>query len=291
MRAIRNHPPRQVNPWNHKTTLCIATACRDKGKARIVVATDAKTGTHAEALDTFFWINNNVPMLVVGAMHRAADLRDTITDYLDRHYQENPEPGSTTEKQAFELVKRAVATFKQGLAGEHTARRFGLGYSQFRSEVRCGRIDARTANETMHQISNIHFGCGLILPFFWDGKPRIYRIDALGTVEQCPNFAAIGPMATIAESVLYHRKHEAQDALGPSVYRVFEAMKLGSMTSGDGQGYTLSLLYPPGERNKDLTLEMLAGTAKRFLECRFRELGPKPFVKMNLPKGAFQLGS
>lgn len=292
MRALKKRFPAQVNPWTHRMALSIAAACQDGGKARIVIATDRKVGTAlatAEAQDKFYWINNNVPLLIAGTIHRAIELRDTITDYLDQYYQENPEPGSVTEYQVTNLIKRPVAMFKRQLAGEHTSLKFGLGYEEFKSSVRWHRIDAPVANETMEEISNIQFGCWLILPFFWDGKPKIYKIDSFGTVELCENFAAIGTGATIAESALYQRKHEAQAALGPSVYHVFEAMKLGSIASDDGRGYTLEVLYPPGEKKKDLTGETLTGAAKRFLESKFHKLGPKPFETLKLPKSALRL--
>jgi hypothetical protein len=89
--------------------------------------------------------------------------------------------------------------------------------------------------------------------------------------------------------VLYQRKHEAHAQLGPSVYHVFEAMKLGCIASDDGQGHTLDVLYPPGEKKKDLTGETLTEAAKTFLEIKFNKLGPKPFERLKLPKKAFQL--
>jgi 20S proteasome alpha/beta subunit len=271
--------------------LSIAAACQDRGRARIVIATDRKVRTAAAgagAQDELYWINDNVPVLIAGTVHRAVELRDTITDYLDQHYKENPEPGSVTEYQVTNLLKRPVALFKRELAGEHTSLKFGLGYEEFKSSVRSHRIDTLVANRTMQEISNIQFGCWLILPFFWEGKPKIYKIDTFGTVELCENFAAIGTGATIAESVLYQRKHEALAPLGPSVYHVFEAMKLCSVASGNGQGRTLDVLYPPGEKKKDLTGKTLTGAARRFLESKFNELGPKPFEGLRLPKNAFQ---
>jgi 20S proteasome alpha/beta subunit len=269
--------------------LCIAAACQDRGKARIVIARDRKVGTAAEVQDKLHWINDNVPVLVAGTIHRAVELRDTITDYLDQFYQENPEPGSMTEHQVTNLIKRPVAMFKRQLAGEHTSLKFGLGYEEFKSSVRWHRIHAPVANATMEEISSIQLGCWLILPFFWDGKPKIYKIDTFGTVELCEAFAAIGTGATIAESVLYQRKHEAQTPLGPSVYHVFEAIRLGSIASGEGQGYTLEVLYPPGEKKKDLTGETLTEAARRFLDSKFDRLGPKPFETLKLPKNALRL--
>ncbi len=271
--------------------LCIAAACQDRGKARIVISTDWRVGAAIatpDDEDKLYWINDNVPVLIAGTIHRGIELRDTITDYLDQYYRENPEPGSVTEYQVTNLIKRPVAMFKRQLAGEHTSLKFGLGYEEFKSSVQSHRIDPLVANQTMEEISNIQLGCWLILPFFWEGRPKIYKIDTLGTVELCEHFAAIGTGATIAESVLYQRRHDAHSPLGPSVYHVFEAMKMASIAWGDGQGHTLNVLYPPGEKKRDLTGETLTEAAKRFLESEFDKLGPKPFKTLKLPENALR---
>ncbi len=291
MRGFKKPIRPKVNPWSHRTALSVAAACQDGGKARIVIATDRKVGTaaaSAEAHDKLHWINDNVPLLIAGTMHRAVDLRDTITDYLAQYYQENPEPGSVSEYQITKLLKRPVALFKRQLAGEHVSLKFGLGYEEFKSCVRSHRIDTLVANQTMQEISDIQFGCWLILPFFWEGKPKIYKIDTFGTVELCEHFAAIGTGAIIVESVLYQRKHEAQTPLGPSVYHVFEAMNLGSTLSGNSQGHTIDVLYPPGEKKRHVTRETLTEAAKRFLEGEFGRLGPKPFETLRLPENALR---
>ncbi len=134
MRAPRKRSAPQVNPWSHRMALCIAAACQDRGKARIVISTDWRVGAAIatpDDEDKLYWINDNVPVLIAGTIHRGIELRDTITDYLDQYYRENPEPGSVTEYQVTNLIKRPVAMFKRQLAGEHTSLKFGLGYEEF----------------------------------------------------------------------------------------------------------------------------------------------------------------
>ena len=291
MRALKKRSSADANPWSHRTALSIAVACQDRGNARIVIATEprmeAATGT-SEGEDKLRWINDNVPVLIAGTTHRAIELRDTIADYLDQYYEENPEPGSVTECQVTNLIRRPVALFKRQLAGEHTSLKFGLGYDEFKSCVRRQQVDAAVATRTMQEISDIQFGCWLILPFFWEGKPKIYKIDTFGTVELCEHFAAIGTGATIAESVLYLRKHGARAALGPSVYRVFEAMKLGCDAFGNGQAPALDVLYPPGDKKREMTGETLTEPAMKFLKGKFDKLGPKPFERLSLPDSALR---
>ena len=291
MPALKKRSSTDANPWSHRTALSIAAACQDRGKARIVIATERRVGATtatSEDADELCWLNDNVPVLIAGTVHRAVELRDTIADYLDQYYQQNPEPWSVTEYQVTNLIKRPVAMFKRQLAGEHTSLKFGLGYEEFKSSVSRQQIDALVANQTMQEISNIQLGCWLILTFFWEGKPKIYRIDTFGRVELCENFAAIGTGATVAESVLYQRKHGAGARLGPSVYHVFEAMKLGSVAPEGGLEHTLDVLYPPGAKKKDLTGERLTVAAKRFLESELNKLGPKPFKTLKLPSNALQ---
>jgi 20S proteasome alpha/beta subunit len=256
-----------------------------------VIGTDWKVGTEtatAEIQDKLYWVNDNLPVLIAGTIHRAVELRDTIRNYFDHLKAKKQEVESMTPYQMTDLIKRPVAIFKQKLADEHISLKFGMGYKDFRKAIGQNQIPSPIGNETLQEVSNLQFGCWIILPFFWERQPRIYKIDCLGTVELCENFAAIGTGATVAESVLYQRKHEASDPLGPSVYHVFEAMKLGAIASDVGQEHTIDVLYPPGERKKDLTGDCLTDGAKKFLERKFRQFGPKAFERLALPKKAFE---
>jgi len=272
-------------------TLCIAAACQDRSKHRIVIGTDWKVGSEvatAEIQDKLYWINDDIPVLIAGTVHRAVDLRDTIRDYLDHLKARKAELELMTSYQITDLIRRPVAIFKRKLAHEHVSLKLGIGYKEFRKAVGQNQIPPAIAYETMQEVASIQFSCWVIIPFFWDQQPLIYKIDTLGTVELCENFAAIGTGATIAESVLYQRNHQANDPLGPCVYHVFEAMKLGSIASDVGQEHTIDVLYPPGEKRKDMVGETLTESAKKFLDRRFKVLGPKPFKRMRLPENALE---
>ncbi len=272
-------------------TLCIAAACQDKRKARIIIGSDWKVGTDvatAEIQDKLYWINDDMPVLIAGTIHRAVELRDTIGNYFHHLTAKKQELKSMTRFQLTELIRRPVAIFKRKLADEHISLKFGIGYKEFRKCVGQNQILASLASEAYQEISTIQFECELIIPFFFDRQPRIYKIDAWGGVELCENFAAIGTGAIIAEGVLYQRKHEARDPLGPSLYHVFEAMKLGSIASDVGQEHTIDVLYPQGERGRSLRGETLTEKTRRFLERRFKKLGPKQFERLKLPKNAFE---
>jgi hypothetical protein len=62
-----------------------------------------------------------------------------------------------------------------------------------------------------------------------------------------------------------------------------EAMKLGSIASDVGEEHTLDVLYPPGEKDEEIVGERLTEKAERFLQRKFKKLGPKKFANMPLP--------
>lgn len=66
-------------------TLCIAAACQDRGRPRLVIGTDWKVASGiatAEIQDKLFWITDNIPVLIAGTISRAVELKDTYRQYF-----------------------------------------------------------------------------------------------------------------------------------------------------------------------------------------------------------------
>jgi len=66
-------------------SLCIAAACQDRGKSRVVIATDWKASAGiaaAEIQDKLYWIGDYMPVLIAGTITRAIELKDTYKQYL-----------------------------------------------------------------------------------------------------------------------------------------------------------------------------------------------------------------
>jgi hypothetical protein len=88
----------------------------------------------------------------------------------------------------------------------------------------------------------------------------------------------------IAECMLAYREHEADTHLGRAIYHVYEAWKIGAVAPGVGKKHCLiSVFYPP-KKGKTITSKRVSEKGMKFLERRFRELGPKDFFQFPLPE-------
>jgi 20S proteasome alpha/beta subunit len=266
-------------------TLCIAAICQDRGKSRIVVATDWKASiveASAENQDKLRWVSDNIPMLLAGTVSRAIELQATYKQFFASLGERTP-PLMPDDKNIGDLVRKPVAIFKAKLTNEYVSLNLGLPYKDFRESVGKGEIPDSVATDTYAEIKNIDLGCSVILPFFLKNDAYIFRVGLNGGVEECDNFAAIGSGAPIAEGILFQREQEDNMTLGRTTYHLYEAMKLGSIASDVGQEHTLDVLYPPGEKGEEIVGERLTEKAERFLQRKFKRLGPKKFANMPLP--------
>ena len=274
--------------WREKVTLCIAAACRDRRRPRVVIATDWKVGIQtatAEIQDKLYWIDDNTPVLIAGTISRAIELKDTYQNYFARLSKKEP-PLKASDLP--DVMKRPLGIYKHKLANEYVSLRLGLTYKQFLEAAGKKQVPEAVSTEIFSEISRISLQCWLIVVVFVKKEPYIYKIDDEGTLHSCDNFAAIGSGSTIAEGILYQREQESSMALGRTVYHVFEAMKLGSIATDVGEEHTINVLHPPGDKRKDVAVDALTEKAKLFLKRKFDKLGPKPFSNMPLPDGFFE---
>lgn len=66
-------------------------------------------------------------------------------------------------------------------------------------------------------------------------------------------------------------------------------MKLGSIAPGVGKEHTINVLYPQGEKGKEVYGEVLTHKGIRFMERQFHRVGPKNFLKFpKLPNGCLE---
>lgn len=269
-------------------TLCIAAACQDHGKSRIVIATDWKVSIEtatAEIQDKLCWIDDNTPVLIAGTISKAKELKDTFRNYFEYLKKENR---ALRASDLPDVMKRPIAVHKRKLANEHISLRLGLSYKEFRESVGRNEIPPDTAKEVMDEISAIGLDCTLIIVFFFEKDPYIYKVEEDGSLISCDNFATIGSGSPIAGGVLYQRQQESDMSLGRTIYHVYEAMKLGSIASDVGQEHTINVLYPQGEKEKTVSGDALTTKADRYLARQFKKLGPKKFAQMALPGGFFE---
>lgn len=265
-------------------TLCVAAACQERGKPRIVLATDWRAETSIASGDTedkLYWIGSNVAVLIAGTVSRAVELVDTYEQFFQSREKEQKEKSEKDREpiaasNLIDLFKTPLIIFKNKLANEYVGVKYGMTYKAFLSGIAKKEIPPSVAEKELDTIGRLSIDCCLIVLLFLDRKPRILRVSDQG-VESSANFAAIGSGEEIANSVLFQREHESQYSLSKTIYCVYEAMRLGAIAPGVGEYFTLDVLYPPGEKGKEVHALWLNRKGEAFMEREFKKRGPKKF--------------
>lgn len=271
-------------------TLCVAAACIENRRPRIVIATDWRAETSVASADTqdkLYWIDDNIPVLIAGTVSRAIELKDTYRQFLEeRKKKEDAKPVDErtpiTSSNLIDVFKTPLVIFKNKLANEHIGLKYGMTYKAFLSAVSRKEIPLTLAVEELNNIAKLDFDCCLILMMFIKKDTYILKVHSDGSLESCENFAAIGSGEDIASSVLFQREQEADDSKSRTIYCVYEAMRLGSIAPGVGEFFTLDVLYPQGEKAKTVYGEWLNKKGQKFMGAHFKRRGPKPFT--NFPR-------
>ena len=67
-------------------TLCVAAACQERGKPRIVIVTDWRAEGYsagADIQDKLYWITGDIPVLIAETITRAIELKDTYKQFFE----------------------------------------------------------------------------------------------------------------------------------------------------------------------------------------------------------------
>jgi hypothetical protein len=110
-------------------TLCIAAACQDHGKPRIVLCSDLRLQTttdSAEIQDKLSFRIPNWAALIAGQPTRAEELLDTYRQFFKSNKPEKLK-GSTI----IDTFKKPAQSFQRKLLDEHTQRKLGMSYAEF----------------------------------------------------------------------------------------------------------------------------------------------------------------
>lgn len=265
-------------------TLCVAAACQERGKPRIVLATDWRAETAIASGDTqdkLYWIGGNIAALIAGSVSRAVELLDTYKQFLQKREKEQKDKSEKDRDPIIasnltDVFKAPLVIFKNKLANEYIGLKYGMTYKSFLSAIAREEIPATVAEKELDRIGRLSIDCCLIILLFLDRTPHILRVSDEG-LESSENFAAIGSGENIADSVLFQREHEARNSLSKTIYIVYEAMRLGAIAPGVGEYFTLDVLYPPGEKGKEMQGLWLNKQGEAFMEREFKRRGPKSF--------------
>lgn len=217
-------------------------------------------------------------------------LRDTFAEFLESRAKKQPPAPPITGQNLTDVFMIPPIMFKGKIATEYIGLRFGMTYRAFLSAVAAKQIPESIAEETLRDVQKLTPGCELILCMFANDKtPRILKIEQDGSLEQVDSFATVGSGSYIADGVLFQREHSEDEALGATLYHVFEAMKLGSIAPGVGKEFTINILYPPGEKDVHVYADVLNDRDTEFMEAQFKKRGPKQFKNfVKLPKDVLE---
>lgn len=274
-------------------TLCIAAVCqRDR---RIVIATDWKAGTDeaaAENEDKLYWVTDSISVMIAGVISRAVELKDTYRQLFAWMNQQIP-PVIATSDNISDMLKRGMANYRRKRADEYTHNKLALSHKAFLEAVGKSQVPRSVAVETFAEIAKLELECELIITFFdRDKNAFAYKVNDCG-IELCNNFAAIGTGSTIAEATLYQRKQEARMRIATTVYNVFEAMELGSISPTVGAEHTINILRAPNTKSETVRSTMTEPTSDAYtvLEEAFKTFGPKKLKGLSLPRNPFEPSS
>jgi 20S proteasome alpha/beta subunit len=283
---IRPRPfkKRRIPVWRESVTLCIAAACQDRGKIRIVVSTDWRVENSsfgAEIQDKLYWIGDDWAVLIAGRITRAIELVDTYAEYFRGLREKNIKLTDTT---LIDHVKKPPITQKYKIANEYVGALLGVSYKDFLTNGK-QILPEKQFEEIVADIQRLDMGCQLLLCSFIGGQQRIYKVSDDCSVEVDEHFAAIGTGSDIAESVLYQRDHEGDLPLSHALYDVYEAARLGSKAPGVGRQHAISVLVPPRPGyGGEITSHRVSEKGYKFLDRAFKKLGPKEFARIPMPE-------
>jgi len=234
-----------------------------------------------------YWITGDIPVLIAGTVSRAIELRDTYKQFLEeREKREARKPDNEktpiTPSNLTDIFKTPLIIFKNKLANEYVGLKYGMTYKAFLAAIAKKEIPTAVAEKELEEIGKLGFDCCLIIMLFLNKEPYILKVHDDGSLENCENFAAIGSGEDIASSTLFQREQEADDSMSSTIYCVFEAMQIGSIAPGVGKFFTLDVMYPQGEKDKEVYGEWLNKKGQKFMASQFKKRGPKAFI--NFPR-------
>jgi len=216
-------------------------------------------------------------VMISGSYSRAVDLAQSISHYLG-----DPSKLGQGFQSHLEL---AVLTQKQHLANEYVIGALGMDYEEF-LKVGKDKLPSDVYRDMVSSITRQTLDCTLLVIAFAQMNPILYRIHESGMVENCEHFAAIGSGYYIAESTLFQREQNDDEAVGRTIYNVYEAMRLGSYAPGVGKKFQMWIAeweYDCDDREEDEEVTDLGMVIRSeitpayfaILEKLYRKYGPK----------------
>lgn len=242
----------------------------------------------ADIQDKLYWVNDDIAVLVSGAVTRAVELRDSYRDVLDS-MKANKE--KLTYRNIRSFIKAGPRLLKKDIANEVVSFATGLSYAEFRKAVKDGQIPPAVATGVFRAVEQKDLECEIIVIAFVDQRSYIFQVERSGHIEERDNFALIGDGTYVAEAMLYFRKHEATDPLAMALYHVWEALHISSRRVGTvSKTHSIDILVPPGEHGAHVAAFELTDRGFKFMKKLFQnQFGVRRITKFpDLPGGCVE---
>lgn len=284
-------------------TLCIAAACQEGERPRIVIGADQRIETYMAGADIqgkLYWIDGeqeqDVAVLIAGSVSAAMRLGETYRQYFkklrDLGRKESEEGKPERDMSPIDTYSTPLTHYKQKLADAYIGREFGMSYKTFMQAIASKQIPDRIAEDALGAVRKLRFECSLILATFKNNEAHIFKVEDDASLEMCEHFATIGAGAMIADGALYQREHAYDTVnLNRAIYHVYEAMSLGRIAPGVSRDVcNIGVLYPPGELESEaagIVLKELTDSGFDVMQKHFTKYGPRLVPKTpSLPKGS-----
>jgi hypothetical protein len=254
-------------------TLCIAAACQDwdTKRAHFVFCADRKSGTPVAQAEISFkmrWIKYNWPAMIAGDLSRAEELICTFKDHLRGiDFQ---------SANVFDSMREAGESFRRKLVDELVQKKLSVSYDYLRQNR--SKFPAATVYEVYSTIGQTDSEVEMITAGILEDQVLIFVMDRSCSVSNREHFAAIGTGAPIAEPALYQRKQQKFLPVPDTIYRVYEAKKLGEIA--DAVGTKTDTIDHVLLENGEMEIKRITTEGYTFLDSKYKELGLSPIPDM-----------
>lgn len=255
-------------PWRQQVTLCVAVDCSWDYAPTMVLACDFNTETDissAEIQMKMTYITSTsgehlFPCLLAGSLSCATRLLTQIQSVVRLN----------TGRWILDSIRDGVRQYKNDLADDIVATRFGMSYESFLKNS--SQFPDELYRNTLNDIATTPLGASLILAYPGKEKCDLYRITDNGSIEYCHHFCAIGSGLFVAEAALFHRSHHSNVELGNAIYNVYEAMRLGSKAPGVGDRFGIVVVREIADKLVGFALKP---SAYKALEKQYARYAPR----------------
>jgi 20S proteasome alpha/beta subunit len=253
-------------------TVCIAAACRDGDKKKIVLCTDRKLSSSLGSAETSLkhrQLNDDRWMCLT-----AGDEADILA--LERLYiQQFSKPSNLLAHTIDASIKAPLHQRKAHLAEEYIQRRFAISYDEFMKEGK-NRFPPELFYDAFQKVTNISLKAEFIIAGFIDGDAEIYYTDNEGIARAAHNFAVVGEGEYVAHSTLLRRAQNDFTPLHKTLYNCYEAKKFAEAVPSVGPMTYLGII------GQDKTVQQTSVEFDAQLAKWYGTYGPKdlPFEDM-----------